>query len=381
MANVTLSKVSTSDRTENGLTVNALDLEIPDGQFVALVGPAGSGISSVIRMIAGLDNIASGEINIGEKQVNELAPKDRDVAMVFANDSLFPNMTVRENIAFGLKRRRFGQAELRKRTEEAASIFMIGDLLEQKPHGLSLIRKQRVAIARAVVRQPKVFLFDHALAFLDLKSGGELAQEIVKLHERVQATTIFATADGREAMSVAERVALFDKGMLRAVDTPRAFYEQPNDMFAAKFFGDPTMNFIEGELKMNRGVMQFLEANSGTIEIDLSKHERSNNADAFVGKIVVLGVRPEDIDLLIPTHSKGQTPVATFRAISEAIAPFGAHTEIHFNTGAHTAIAHSSTFIDRSDAGRRMEFMVNLNKICLFDPVSGNRIASLKRGT
>lgn len=376
MAKVRLSKVSSSGWTENGLTIEALDLEIPDGQFVVLAGSPGSGTSGIVRMIAGLDNISAGEITIGEERVEALAPKERDGALVFANDSLHPNMTARENIAFGLKRRRFGHAEIRKRIEEAANILLIGDLLEQKPNRLSLIQKQRVAIARAVVRQPKVLLFDHALAYLDANDRAELAQVVVRLHERMQTTMIFATANSSEAMSVAETIAVFDKGMLRAFDKPRVLYEQPDDMFVAKFLGDPPMNFIRGELKLDRGLLLFREAESGTIELDLSKHERFGDPASLNGRTVFLGIRPENVELLNPVDSRGQKPKSSFRAIAEVVLPLGSGTDIHFNTGAHLGIARSARLLDRRETGHRMEFIVNLEKICLFEPDLGKRMGA-----
>lgn len=373
MAKVTLNKLGRIDR-RTGRLGNVLDLEIADGQFLVLAGPPGSGKSNVLRMIAGLENISSGEISIGDKRVNDLTPKDRHVAMVFSNDSLYSQMTVRQNIAFGLQRRRFGAKEIQRRTEEATSVLSIGNLLEVTPGKLSFSQRQRVAIARAVVRQPKVLLFDHPLARVDEDSRAELGKQIIMLHERLRTTTIFATADDREAMTMAEMLVVLDESALQGVGTPRTLYEQPKNVFIAKFLGRPAMNFIPGELKLDRGAVRFYEANGGTIEIDLSKHERFGATASFAARPVVLGIRPQDIEIAEFARSNAQSLGANFRAIAEFVSPFGGGTDIHFQTGAHTGICRSATWLAQNEAGRRMEFVVNLERIHFFEEISGKSI-------
>lgn len=348
-----------------------LDLEFPSGSFAVMTGPPGSGKSKILRAIAGLERVSSGEIRLGDKCINELAAKDRDLAMVFANDSLYPQMTVRENIAFGLKRRRFGATEIKKRIEEAAAILSIAELLERKPGALSLLEKQRAAIVRAVVRQPKVFLFDSALVHLGEEGREGLRKEIVMLQARLRVTTIFATEDVGEAMSMAEMIAIFDRGVLQGVGTSRALYEKPENIFVAKFLSRPPMNLIRGELRADRGGLRFHEAGSGTIEFEVPKEKR---IEVAASAPILFGVRPEDIEpgdsvRMAEPHSYGQ-----FRAIAESILPCGGETDIYFNTGAHTGLCRSSGWLDRDQAGRRMEFVVNLEKAHFFDENSGKRI-------
>ncbi len=369
MAKVTLSKVATRSGA-----ASLLDLEIPDRQLVVLTGPPGGGKSSVLRMIAGLEKVSAGDITIDEKRINDMAPHKRDVAMVFAGDSLYPHMTVRENIAFGLKRRRFGKSEIKKRVEDAGNVLGIEQYLEKTPSECPMPVRQRVAIARAVARQPQVFLYDHALANLEPGSRGELRNEIVKLHERLQITTIVATADSSEAMSMAETIVLLDENGLQAIGTPRALYEQPENMIIAKSLGDPPMNFVRGELKLDRGGLRFSEAEGGTIQIDLAKFERFEIARSFVGKSVFLGVRPEDIEVASLGGGKGGNSIGNFRAIAERVEPFGPQTDVYFSTGAHSGTSRSSGLLDRSEAGRRMEFVVNLEKVCFFDQSTEKRI-------
>jgi multiple sugar transport system ATP-binding protein len=373
VAKVTLSKVATVDRVGKA-DGPLLDLEIPDRQLVVLTGAPGGGKSSVLRMIAGLKKISSGQISIGERLINDLAPQERDVAMVFANDSLYPRMTMRENIAYGLKRRRFRKSEIQKRVEDAGSVLGIGQYLEKMPNECDLAVRQRVAIARGVARQPQVFLYDQALANLESNSRAELRSEIVKLQERLQITTIFATADEREAMSIAETIVLIDETGLQAVGTTRVLYEQPENMVVAKFFGYPPMNFVAGELKVDRGALQFCEAKGGTIQIDLPKVERFEVARSFVGKAIFLGVRPEDIEVVSSIGAGKGGPSANFRAIAERLEVFGPQTDIYFHTGAHAGTCQSRGLLNRSDAGRRMEFVVNLEKVCFFDQSTGKRI-------
>jgi multiple sugar transport system ATP-binding protein len=376
VAKVTLINVSKVYRARNGEPLTAVDrlnLEISDRELVVLAGPPGSGKSSVLRMIAGLEEVSQGDITIGERRINDLSPQDRDVTMVFATDSLYPSMTARDNIAFALKRRGFAKAEIKKRVEDAANILSIGELLERKPRMLSFAQRQRTAIARALVRQPKVFLFDEALSNLDLSSRAELSREIRKLHERLQTTMIFAAADAREAMSLADSIVLLDGGVVQQIGPATVLYREPANMFVAKFLGHPPMNFVRGELRLDRASLRFCEEESGTIEIDLSGHERFD-LRSFIGKPILLGIRPEDI---VPAQSaapKEGTSVANFRAIVEQIEIFGAEKSLHLSTGAHMVTCQSQAQIDQSQGGHRMEFLINLEKIHFFDPISGKRI-------
>ncbi len=373
MAKITLSKVATTVRGRKG-DRPLIDLEIPDRQLVVLTSPPGGGKSNVLRMIAGLEKISSGQISIGDKQINELAPQKRGVAMIFARDSLYPHMTMRENIAFGLKLRSFGKSEIKKRVEDAGNVLRIGQFLEKTPDECDLAVRQRAVIARGVARQPQVFLYDHALANIEPGSRAELQNEIIKLHERLQTTTIVATADNGEAMSMADTIVLLDEGALQALGTPRALYEQPANVFVAKSLGHPPMNFVRGELKLDRETLKFSEADGGTIQINFSKLERFEIAQSFVGNPVFLGVRPEEIEVASSGRGTEGGRTANFRAIAEWIEPLGSQTDIYFSTGPHTGICRSRGLINRSGTGRRMEFVINLEKVYLFDQSTGKRI-------
>lgn len=372
MAKVTLAKVAIADSPGKAVS-SLLDLEIQDRQLVVLMGPAGTGKSNLLRMIAGLKKISSGEIAIGEKKTGNLPPHARDVAMVFANNSLYPNMTMRGNITFGLKRRRFAKSEIKKRVEDAANVLGIAQYLEKTPNECDPTIRQRAAIARGAARQPQVFLYDHPLANLEPGSRGDLLNEIVKLHERTQTTTIFATSDSQEAMRIAETIVLLDRSGLQAVGTPRVLYEQPENMVIAKSLGEPPMNLVRGELTLDRGALQFSEAEGGTIQINLSKIERFEVARSFVGKWIFLGIRPEDIEVATSLGTKGAS-TANFRAITERVEPLGSQTDVYFNTGAHTGTCRTRGLLERGEVGRRMEFVVNLEKVCFFAQSDGKSI-------
>ena len=371
MATISLNQVVTAH------SAHALDLEIRGGAFSVLVGPKGSGASDILRAIAGLEKIRSGEIKIGERRVDELAPKDRDVAMVFADDSLYPRMTVRENLAFGLKRHRFAATEVRKRIDDVAAALPIADLLERRPQDLSFVERQRVAIARAVVRQSKILLFDHPFSRVANESRTKLASEVASLHERSRATFLFATEDIDEAMRLGESVAVLDDGAVRAFGSPRALYERPENIFVAEFFGRPPMNLIRGELKQDRGVARFYESGSGTIQFALPS---GVNFALEQGSQIMVGIRPEDIEIAALAAANDGPAFLKFRAIAESVLPGGGGTEVRFHTGAHAGVCRSSHWLDRTEAGRRMEFMVPLENLHFFDPNSGRRLNAAGAG-
>lgn len=371
MATISLNQVVTAH------SAHALNLEIPDSGFCVLVGRKGSGTSSILRAIAGLEKISSGEIRIGDRRVDELAPKDRDVAMVFADDSLYPRMTVRENLAFGLKRHRFAATEIRKRIDEVAAALPIADLFERRPQDLSFVERQRIAIARTVVRQPKVLLFDHPFSRVANESRTKLVSEVASLHERSRATFLFATEDIGEALSLGEMVAILDGGVMRAFGPPRSLHERPENIFVAEFFGRPPMNLIHGEAKQDRGGVRFHESASGTIEFPLPDGMKS-----FVehGNQIVVGIRPQDIEIAALAGASDGSSFLKFRAIAESVLAGSDGTEVHFHTGAHAGICCSRHWLDRSEAGRRVEFMVSLENLHFFDPNSGRRVNSSGAG-
>src|SRR5205809_1929173 len=278
------------------IAVKDLSIQVRDEEFLVLVGPSGCGKTTALRMLAGLEEQSSGDIFIGERRVNDVAPKDRDIAMVFQNYALYPHMSVFDNMAFGLKLRKYGKAEIKKRVSDAATILGIEELLDRKPKALSGGQRQRVAVGRAIVRQPKVFLFDEPLSNLDAKMRVQMRAEITKLHQRLQATMIYVTHDQIEAMTMGDRIVVMNNGVVQQTDTPLALYNEPVNLFVAGFLGSPPMNFVNGTLEIQGDGLVFSEIKGGTIRVKLSARERPQAGD-LAGKPVLLGIRPEHIEL------------------------------------------------------------------------------------
>jgi multiple sugar transport system ATP-binding protein len=351
--------------------VNDVSLEIQDREFVVLVGPSGCGKSTTLRMIAGLEEISKGEIFIGEKRVNDVPPKDRDIAMVFQNYALYPHMSVYDNLAFGLKLRKYPKPEIKKRVMDAASILGIEELLERRPKALSGGQRQRVAVGRAIVRQPKVFLFDEPLSNLDAKMRVQMRTEITKLHQRLQATMIYVTHDQIEAMTMGDRIVVMNNGVVQQTDTPLALYNEPVNLFVAGFLGSPPMNFVNGSLKQEGEFFVFSETQGGTIQVRLSARDRLGARD-LMGKPLLLGIRPEDIELAQFANKDGST--GSFPAIVDIVEPMGAETNLYLQTGAHTVVCRSQRALDHREAGHRLQFGMDLKKAHLFEPASGKRV-------
>jgi len=376
MAKVSLKNVSKIYPRENGgetTAIKDLSLEIADGEFVVLAGSPGCGKSTVLRMIAGLEEISKGDIYIGEKRVNGVAPKDRDIAMVFQNYALYPHMSVYDNLSFGLKLRKFSQPEIKKRVVDAASILGIESLLDYKPIALSGAQRQRAAVGRALVRQPKVYLFDEPLFNLDPKLRVQMRAEIIKLHQRLQATMIYVTHDQIEAMTMGDRIAVMNDGRVQQIDVALVLYNEPVNLFVAGFLGSPPMNFISGKLKEDGDKLRFHEDEGGTIEVAFAAADRPA-AREFVGQNIILGIRPENLDVSTLSRKESKAAATGFPAIIDIVEPVGAETDLYLQTGAHTLVCHSQSAFDRKDAGRRLQFEVNLAKAHLFDPVSTVRL-------
>ena len=271
--------------------VNDLDIFVEDKEFLVLVGPSGCGKTTALRCLAGLEDITEGEIRIGDQVVNDVAPKDRDIAMVFQSYALYPHMSVYDNMAFGLKLRKYPKDEIKRRVDETASILGIEVLLERKPRQLSGGQRQRVALGRAIVREPKVFLLDEPLSNLDARLRVQTRTEITKLHQKLQTTFIYVTHDQVEAMTMASRIAVMNYGILQQIDTPQTLYDHPDNLFVAGFIGSPAMNFFDAKIK-KEGNDVFVETEAFSVKIPDSK------ADVFMpydGKAVIFGLRPEDI--------------------------------------------------------------------------------------
>ncbi len=308
--------------------VSDFNLEIEDKEFVVLVGPSGCGKSTTLRMVAGLEEISDGELYIGDNLVNDVAPKDRDIAMVFQNYALYPHMTVYKNMAFGLKLHKTPKAEIRRRVEEAADILGIANLLNRKPKALSGGQRQRVALGRAIVREPKVFLMDEPLSNLDAKLRVQMRAEITKLHQRLQTTFIYVTHDQTEAMTMGTRIVVMKDGVIQQVDTPQNTYDYPNNKFVAGFIGSPQMNFFQVTLQRElEGVYAVFGKNRILIpKANVSRAMEKN----YMGKTVIMGVRPENIDCdpaFVAAH-----PEASMLSHVEVVELMGSETFLHFTT-------------------------------------------------
>src|SRR6267378_3616669 len=374
MSSVTLSHVYKNYRSEKDKDIPAVEdvsLEVADREFVVLVGPSGCGKSTTLRMIAGLEEISRGDIFIGDRRVNDLAPKDRDIGMVFQTHALYPHMTAYDNIAFGLKLRRYAKSEIKKRVLDAANVLGIEELLDRKPKALSGGQRQRVALGRAIVQRPKIFLFDKPLSNLDPTTRVQMRTEIAKLHQRLQATMIYVTHDQIEAMTMGDRIVVMNHGKVQQNDTPLKLYQEPANLFVAGFLGSPPMNIIRGTLKLQREALVFREADGGTIEATFPLRGHAN-ARLLVDRPLLFGIRPEDIEL---AQFCRFTESANFPAIVDIVEPMGPETNLYLQTGAHTIICRSQQSLDHRDAGRRQQFALNLTKGHFFDPESTNRLA------
>ncbi len=371
MAKVTLRnvhKVYRSDKGEDATVVRDFNFESTDREFVVLLGPAGTGKSTILRMIAGLENVTGGDVLIDDRRVNDLPPKDRDVAMVFGDGALYPHMSVRDNLAFGLKLRKFSSTETKKRVQEAAAILGIEPCLDRKPPALSGEERQRTALARAMVSQPKVLLFDEPLLKLDEATRERMRADLARLHQRLQATILCATSGPVVAMTLGERVVAMREGAVQQVGTPLELYRQPANLFVAGLLGSPPMNFIQGRLRESGEALFFKEKGEGVIECALANRP---SAKSFAGRDVLLGVRPEDIALVAGDRRlPGQ-----FQALVDAVDWTGAETNIHIQTGAHSLVSRSAAAVDRGEMGHRARFEIAAQQAHLFDPETTNRIA------
>jgi multiple sugar transport system ATP-binding protein len=289
MASVTYDKVY--KRYGDVTAVNNLNIAVDDKEFLVLVGPSGCGKTTALRCLAGLEEISEGEIRIADRVVNDVAPKDRDIAMVFQSYALYPHLSVYDNMAFGLKLRKVPKEEIKRRVNEAADILGIRDLLERKPRQLSGGQRQRVAVGRAIVREPKVFLFDEPLSNLDAKLRVAMRAEISKLHQRLQTTFIYVTHDQIEAMTMASRIAVINKGLLQQLDTPQNLYDHPNNLFVAGFIGSPAMNFFPGKLRKD-GNKLVVDTSDFVVALPEKHHKQY---EAHAGKDIIFGIRPENI--------------------------------------------------------------------------------------
>ncbi len=342
----------------NVTAVKDFNLEIEDKEFVVFVGPSGCGKSTTLRMIAGLEEISQGELYIGDNLVNDVAPKNRDIAMVFQNYALYPHMSVYENMAFGLKIRKMPKDEIERKVKEAARILDIEHLLDRKPKALSGGQRQRVALGRAIVREPKVFLMDEPLSNLDAKLRVQMRTEISKLHKRLQTTFIYVTHDQTEAMTMGSRIVVMKDGLIQQVDTPQYIYDHPANIFVAGFIGSPQMNFIDAKLVESDGEVAVV---FGEDRIVLPEERALVLRDkGYVGKDIIMGIRPENID-----EAEGNES-SVVEATVEVTELMGAETYIYLAKGKANMVARVNG-TSKCRPGDKLRVVFNANKIHVFD--------------
>ncbi|WP_102345988.1 ABC transporter ATP-binding protein [Bacillus sp. Marseille-P3661] len=351
---------------DGGVTaVKDFNLHIKDKEFIVFVGPSGCGKSTTLRMIAGLEEISDGDFFIDDKRMNDVAPKDRDIAMVFQNYALYPHMNVYDNMAFGLKLRKFKKDEIDQRVRNAAKILGLEQYLDRKPKALSGGQRQRVALGRAIVRDAKVFLMDEPLSNLDAKLRVQMRAEISKLHQRLQTTTIYVTHDQTEAMTMATRIVVLKDGDIQQVGSPKEVYENPENVFVGGFIGSPAMNFFRGVIKDDR-----ISIGNQSIRIPEGKLKILRD-QGYMNKKVILGVRPEDIhDELIFIQS---SPDTSFKSTIEVAELMGAETYLYSNIGDHSFIARVDARMDYQ-SNQNVELAFDMNKAHFFDADTEKRI-------
>lgn len=361
MAGVTLQGICKS--YNNVAVVDNMNLEIRDGEFLVLVGPSGCGKSTTLRMIAGLEDISDGDLYIDSVRINDMAPKNRDIAMVFQNYALYPHMNVYENMAFGLKLRKLRKDEIDRRVKEAAVMLGLASLLDRKPKALSGGQRQRVALGRAIVREPQVFLMDEPLSNLDAKLRIQMRTEISKLQRRLGTTTIYVTHDQTEAMTMGDRIVVLQGGRIQQVATPTAIYEKPKNLFVASFIGSPSMNFIEGAIKVEDSEVLFVNRDV-RLMIPEKRAKVLKDMD-YINKPVILGIRPEDIQVEVPFTETHLSDTINTRV--EFVENMGAELYLYMSgIGENTIIARSESSV-QTHVGERIKIAFAMDKIHLFD--------------
>lgn len=349
------------------IAVNDLNIEVKDKEFLVLVGPSGCGKTTALRLVAGLEEVTAGNIYIGDRLVNDVPPKDRDVAMVFQSYALYPHMTVYDNMAFGLKLRKFPRSEMDRRVKEVAEILQIGDLLDRKPKQLSGGQRQRVALGRAIVREPQVFLMDEPLSNLDAKLRVQTRAELSKLHQRLQTTIIYVTHDQVEAMTMGMRIAVINAGVLQQLDTPQNLYDRPVNMFVAGFIGSPAMNFFGDDPNLPPvrlvGSLEEMYVDGGSFRVRVPPLKAQALA-GYLNREVVFGLRPEDIydRRFVPDAD----PDSTLRVTVDVVEPMGSEIFLYLLTGRKSFIARvdSRTQVRPGDS---LEVVLDMNKMHIFD--------------
>ncbi len=349
------------------VAVKDMSLTVEDREFVVLVGPSGCGKSTLLRMVAGLEEVTDGEILIDDRLVNDVPPKDRDIAMVFQNYALYPHMSVYDNMAFGLRLRKFPKDEIDQRVREAADILGISTLLDRRPKALSGGQRQRVAVGRAIVRKPKVFLFDEPLSNLDAKLRVQTRTQISKLHERLKATIIYVTHDQVEAMTMGSRIVVMKDGVAHQVADPLTIYRNPVNQFVAGFIGSPAMNFIEGRIERENGGLAF---SSGEFGAGVPA-AAAPALESYVGKEVVLGIRPEDI--YESADAERLTNPAGIRAHLDVIEPMGNEIFLYFDLGDRDMVARIDVRVP-PEVNTDVDLVLDMESSHYFDKETGRSL-------
>ena len=360
MATVTLKNLTKSFKAINA--VNKMNLDIKDGEFMVFVGPSGCGKTTALRMIAGLEEPTDGEIYIGERLVNDVSPKDRDIAMVFQNYALYPHMSVFDNMAFGLKLRKVPKQEIKTRVDEVARMLGMEQLLDRKPKALSGGQRQRVALGRAIVRQPLVYLMDEPLSNLDAKLRVQTRSEIIKLHRRLGVTTIYVTHDQVEAMTMGDRITVMKDGLIQQVDSPLSLYNTPVNMFVAGFIGSPAMNFVYGKVEDEGGAPVF---NAGAIKVKPAGR-LAESLKGYVGKEIVWGVRPSDIFAKATRPDLAKGGGNEFTALVDVREIMGDRAYIYLMAGNHPVVADVDSETPLKEQAN-CDFVVDMERTHAFD--------------
>ncbi|CAN5834301.1 sn-glycerol-3-phosphate ABC transporter ATP-binding protein UgpC [soil metagenome] len=348
------------------VAVHRADLEVHDGELLVLVGPSGCGKSTILRMIAGLESISEGRLSIGDRVVNDVPPKERDIAMVFQNYALYPHMTVYDNLAFGLKLRKLPSDEIDRRVREAGDILELDAILDRRPRQLSGGQRQRVALGRAIVRQPAVFLFDEPLSNLDTKLRVQTRGEIARLHRRLGATMIYVTHDQVEAMTLGQRIVVLNEGQIQQFDAPLDLYERPANRFVAGFIGSPAMNLIEGEIARGDGLV--FRARDGGLTIDLTP---AAVPEACIGRPVTIGIRPENVHLADSLMEGARWAESTL--LLEVVESMGNEIFVYARSGEHAIVARVPPG-PLPAPGETIRLAFDLVKLHFFDSTRGDRI-------
>jgi multiple sugar transport system ATP-binding protein len=344
----------------NVWAIRDINLTIQNKEFIVFVGPSGCGKSTTLRIIAGLEEATSGDVRIGEELVNDIQPKDRNIAMVFQNYALYPHMSVYENMAFGLRLRKYPKAEIDSRVKDAASILGIEELLHRKPKDLSGGQRQRVAVGRAIVRKPLAFLFDEPLSNLDAKMRVQMRTEIKKLHLRLQTTMIYVTHDQTEAMTMGDRIVVMKDGKIQQIADPITLYDHPINRFVAGFIGSPPMNFVTGTIMNNDGKVYFNDGKFGVKVIDAM----NSALRPYMNKEVILGIRSEDIyDKLFVSEAPQEN---TIKAVCEVIEPIGSEAYLYLDTGKNPLVARVGGY-NKPNINQDMDLVLDMSRAHFFD--------------